>query len=58
MLSESGAELFRAARATHIEGVRRHFLGRFSAPELDSLRGFLARLADGSPAESCCDDAV
>jgi len=55
VLSESGAEIVRAARATHIEGVRRHFLGRFSAPELDSLRGFLARLGDDLPAVSCGD---
>jgi DNA-binding MarR family transcriptional regulator len=55
VLSESGAEIVRAARATHIEGVRRHFLGRFSAAELDSLRGFLARLAGDSAAGSCAD---
>jgi DNA-binding MarR family transcriptional regulator len=57
VLSESGAQIVRAARATHIDGVRRHFLGRFSAAELDSLRGFLARLGDDAPAESCCDAA-
>jgi len=55
VLSESGAEIVRAARATHIEAVRRHFLGRFSAAELDSLRGFLARLAGDAADESCCD---
>jgi DNA-binding MarR family transcriptional regulator len=55
VLSESGAEIVGAARATHIEGVRRHFLGRFSAAELDSLRGFLSRLGGDSAAESCCD---
>jgi DNA-binding MarR family transcriptional regulator len=55
VLSESGAEIVGAARATHLEGVRRHFLGRFSAAELDSLRGFLSRLGGDSAAESCCD---
>jgi DNA-binding MarR family transcriptional regulator len=55
VLSESGAEIVHAARTTHIEGVRRHFLGRFSAAELDSLRGFLARLAGDAAGESCCD---
>jgi DNA-binding MarR family transcriptional regulator len=58
VLTESGAQIVAVARATHIAGVRRHFLGRFSAAELDSLRGFLARLADGSAAESCCADGA
>ena len=58
VLTESGAQIVAVARATHIAGVRRHFLGRFSAAELDSLRGFLGRLADGSAAESCCDEGA
>jgi DNA-binding MarR family transcriptional regulator len=58
VLTDSGTQIVGVARATHLAGVRRHFLGRFSAQELDSLRGFLARLADDSPAESCCDDGA
>ena len=53
VLTVSGAATVRAARVTHIDGVRRHFLGRFSAVELESLRAFLARLGeDSSPEES------
>ena len=46
MLTGSGAAIVRAAHATHTDGVRRHFLGRFSAVELDTLRAFLARLGE------------
>ena len=55
VLTEPGAQIVAVARATHIAGVRRNFLGRFSAAELDSLSGFLARLADVSAAERCCE---
>ena len=46
VLTVSGAATVRAARVTHIDGVPRHFLGRFSAVELDTLRAFLARLGE------------
>jgi hypothetical protein len=46
VLTEAGARTVRDARATYIEGVRRHFLARFSAAELDDLRAFWDRLAD------------
>jgi DNA-binding MarR family transcriptional regulator len=46
VLTEAGAKTVRDARATYIEGVRRHFLARFSAAELEGLRAFWDRLAD------------
>jgi DNA-binding MarR family transcriptional regulator len=46
VLTEAGARTVRDARATYIEGVRRHFLARFSPAELDDLRAFWDRLAD------------
>jgi DNA-binding MarR family transcriptional regulator len=46
VLTEAGAKTVRDARATYIEGVRRHFLARFSSVELDGLRAFWDRLAD------------
>jgi DNA-binding MarR family transcriptional regulator len=57
VLTQSGAQIVSEARATHIEGVRRHFLDRFSARELDGLRGYLERLAEGSPETGCCASA-
>ena len=48
VLTESGAQIVAVARATYIEGVRRHFLARFSAAELDSLSAFWDRLADAA----------
>lgn len=48
VLTESGAKTVRDARATYSEGVRRHFLACFSAAELDGLRAFWDRLADGA----------
>jgi DNA-binding MarR family transcriptional regulator len=37
VLSEPGRELFDAARATHLAGVREHFLDRLSRQELERL---------------------
>ena len=54
VLTDSGAQIVSEARATHIEAARSHFLDRFSARELDSLRGYLERLAEGSPETGCC----
>ena len=36
-LTEAGRAKFRAARATHLDGVREHFLAHFSQDELDVL---------------------
>jgi DNA-binding MarR family transcriptional regulator len=56
-LTESGERAVRDARATYIAGVRRHFLARFSARELDALRACWERLAEepgaGSRAPAC-----
>ena len=43
-LTESGAELLGRARPTHLAGVRRRFLERFSDEELDELAGFWRRV--------------
>jgi DNA-binding MarR family transcriptional regulator len=48
VLTDAGGLRLRPARATHIDGVRRHFLMRFSAAELEALAGLLARLAGES----------
>jgi DNA-binding MarR family transcriptional regulator len=54
VLTDAGALRLRAAGATHIDGVRRHFLVRFSPAELEQLAGLLARLA-GESAETPCE---
>ena len=56
VLTPAGALRLRSARATHIEGVRRHFLARFSAGELEVLAGLLVRLA-GESAQAPCEPA-
>ena len=43
-LTESGLAKVRAARATHLDGVRRLFLDRFSDDELATLGELLLRL--------------
>ena len=43
-LTETGIAKARAARATHLDGVRRLFLGRFSDDELATLGELLLRL--------------
>jgi DNA-binding MarR family transcriptional regulator len=55
VLTQAGAEIVRAARPTHIEGVRRHFLARFSAHELELLRGLWERLEQSSATPRACD---
>jgi DNA-binding MarR family transcriptional regulator len=50
VLTATGARKLLAARATHIDGVRRHFLSRLSAAELETLGELLARLGDGAGA--------
>jgi DNA-binding MarR family transcriptional regulator len=49
VLTEAGVAKVQAARTTHLEGVREHFLNRFGADELDVLAGAWGRL-DGAPA--------
>jgi DNA-binding MarR family transcriptional regulator len=44
VITPAGRDELEAARSTHLDGVRRHFLGRFSAAELETLTGFLRRL--------------
>lgn len=56
VLTDAGALRLRRSRATHIDGVRRHFLACFSPAELEQLAGLLARLA-GESAEGPCDSA-
>jgi DNA-binding MarR family transcriptional regulator len=48
-LTERGRERLCAARETHLEVVREHFLSRFSAPELRVLADMWDRIAPG-----CC----
>ncbi len=44
-ITDAGRELLLAASATHLAGVRRRFLDRFSADELSTLAGQLSRLS-------------
>ena len=44
-LTDAGAAKVAVARATHIEGVRRHLVAHFSSAELATLGGLLGRLA-------------
>ena len=43
-LTDTGLQKLRAAQATHLEGVREHFLAHFSADELDRLGEAWTRL--------------
>ena len=46
-ITAEGLDLFRAARRTHLAGVREMFLGRFSRAELRSLGSMWERLLTG-----------
>ncbi|HUB76330.1 MAG TPA: MarR family transcriptional regulator [Solirubrobacteraceae bacterium] len=46
VLTDAGRELYRRARPTHLAGVRRHFVDRFSAGELAQLTRFWQRLEE------------
>jgi DNA-binding MarR family transcriptional regulator len=48
VLTGRGRAAFDAARATHLAGVRRRFLERFDADELNTLAGYWERLAPGA----------
>ncbi len=37
VLTEAGTAKLRAARETHLQGIREHFLGRLNADDLDAL---------------------
>jgi DNA-binding MarR family transcriptional regulator len=46
VITPAGRAELEAARPTHRDGVRRHFLDRFSADELETLTGFWQRLLE------------
>jgi DNA-binding MarR family transcriptional regulator len=55
VLTAAGTRKLLAARATHIAGLRRHFMSRLSPAELETLGELLSRLgagvsANGEPA--------
>jgi DNA-binding MarR family transcriptional regulator len=53
-LTDEGYEKLRQASKTHLEGIRSHFVARFSADELETLRELLERLPEGlDPAGDC-----
>jgi DNA-binding MarR family transcriptional regulator len=54
VLTDAGERKLLAARVTHLEGVRRHFLAKFSAAELDILGNLLGRLVGGPLAGGAC----
>ena len=55
LLTDEGYEKLRQASATHVEGIRSHFAGRFSPEELETLVALLSRLplADAAADEQC-----
>jgi DNA-binding MarR family transcriptional regulator len=46
VITPAGLAEYRTARATHLDGIRRHFLGCFSGEELETLSRFWQRLVD------------
>lgn len=46
-LTAAGAKKLQDARATHLEGIRRHFLERFSTADLARLAGYWERVLPG-----------
>jgi DNA-binding MarR family transcriptional regulator len=54
LLTERGREVFAEARSTHLAGVRRAFLDRFSASELEELAGLWARFGDAGADDGSC----
>ena len=55
LLTDEGYVKLRQASATHVEGIRSHFAGRFSSEELETLVALLSRLplADAPAGEEC-----
>ena len=60
VLTERGAELLAAARATHLDGVRARFLRHFDEADLEVLARSWDRVLPGAagPAESAADPAA
>lgn len=54
LLTDEGHEKLREASATHVEGIRSHFAGRFSPEELETLAAMLARLPLAEVADEEC----
>jgi DNA-binding MarR family transcriptional regulator len=48
VLTARGRAVFDAARATHLAGVRRRFLGQFDSGELRRMAGYWERLVPGA----------
>ena len=48
VLTDSGYERLRAAGKTHVQGIRKLFVERFSEDELDGLGALLSRLPGGA----------
>lgn len=59
-LTDSGRKLFRRLRATHLDGVREHFVDRFDEAELVRLRDLLGQILeprdDASPTSATAAD--
>lgn len=49
VITDAGREKLAAARATHLDGVRRHFLSHLSPAEQDALGDVWERLLPGAP---------
>jgi DNA-binding MarR family transcriptional regulator len=47
-ITDKGREVFRAARATHLDGVRERFLSHFSDDELRALAAMWERVSPGA----------
>jgi DNA-binding MarR family transcriptional regulator len=55
-LTEAGSKKLADARATHLAGVREHYLERFDATELELLGSFFERIAPGAATAPCGAD--
>lgn len=54
LLTGEGYDKLRQASATHVEGIRSHFAGRFSPQELETLVELIARLPLADVADEEC----
>jgi DNA-binding MarR family transcriptional regulator len=54
LLTERGREVFAEARGTHLAGVQREFVARFSASELEQLATLWARFGDAGADDGSC----
>ncbi len=54
LITDDGRKLFAAARRTHLAGVRKGFLDRFSEAELRTLAGFWERVQPGAADHGSC----